>query len=123
MAGWRNHDLRLFRQVWNQLKAGDISLGDRAYGSSGIESPPSSVMCYTPQALSALKLTPAANASMNVCFQVATGAVCHIEYTPTFSPAQWQTLGSATADANGKVMLTDSLTGNSPTRFYRAAVP
>jgi hypothetical protein len=82
MAGWRNHDLRLFRQVWNQLKAGDISLGDRAYGSSGIESPPSSVMCYTPQALSALKLTPAANASMNVCFQVATGAVCHIEYTP-----------------------------------------
>ena len=32
MAGWRNHDLRLFRQVWNQLKAGDISLGDRAYG-------------------------------------------------------------------------------------------
>jgi len=32
MAGWRNHDLRLFRQVWDQLKAGDIGLGDRAYG-------------------------------------------------------------------------------------------
>ena len=32
MAGWRNHDLRLFRRVWNQLKAGDIGLGDRAYG-------------------------------------------------------------------------------------------
>jgi hypothetical protein len=27
---WRNHDLRLFRQVWDQLKAGDIGLGDRA---------------------------------------------------------------------------------------------
>jgi hypothetical protein len=26
------HDLRLFRQLWDQLKAGDILLGDRAYG-------------------------------------------------------------------------------------------
>ena len=25
-----NHDLRLFRQLWDQLKAGDILLGDRA---------------------------------------------------------------------------------------------
>jgi len=32
MAGWRNHDLRLFRRVWEQLKGGDIALGDRAYG-------------------------------------------------------------------------------------------
>jgi hypothetical protein len=32
MSGWRNHDLRLFRRVWDQLKAGDIGLGDRAYG-------------------------------------------------------------------------------------------
>jgi hypothetical protein len=32
MAGWCNHDLRLFHRVWNQLKAGDIGLGDRAYG-------------------------------------------------------------------------------------------
>ena len=27
-----NHDLRLFRQLWDQLQAGDILLGDRAYG-------------------------------------------------------------------------------------------
>jgi hypothetical protein len=26
------HDLRMFRQLWDQLKAGDILLGDRAYG-------------------------------------------------------------------------------------------
>jgi hypothetical protein len=32
MTSWRNHDLRLFRQVWDQLTAGDIGLGDRAYG-------------------------------------------------------------------------------------------
>jgi hypothetical protein len=78
---------------------------------------------FTPPALSALKLTPAAKGSMSICFQVATGAVCHIEYTRTLTPPQWQTLGSATADACGNVTLTDSLTGNSPTRFYRAAVP
>jgi hypothetical protein len=32
MTGWRNHDLRLFRQAWDQLMAGDIGLGDRAFG-------------------------------------------------------------------------------------------
>ncbi len=94
-----------------------------AYNSSGLESLPSALIDFTPQALSALQLTPAAKGSMSICFQVATGAVCHIEYTPTLSPAQWQTLGSATADACGNVTLTDSLTGNSPTRFYRAAEP
>lgn len=94
-----------------------------AYNGSGIESPPSPLIDCTPPALSALILTPAVNGSMSVCFQAATGAVCRIEYTPTLSPAQWQTLGSATADANGNVTLTDSLTRNSPTRFYRAAVP
>jgi hypothetical protein len=94
-----------------------------AYNGSGLESPSSTVIGYTPPALSALKLTALANGSMSICFQVATGAVCYIEYSPTLSPAQWQTLGSATADANGEVTLTDSSTGNSPTRFYRAAVP
>jgi hypothetical protein len=32
LASLHNHDLRLFRQLWDQLKAGDILLGDRAYG-------------------------------------------------------------------------------------------
>ncbi len=32
MDGLRNHDLRLFRQLWDCLTAGDIVLGDRAYG-------------------------------------------------------------------------------------------
>lgn len=31
-ASLHNHDLRLFRQLWDQLQAGDILLGDRAYG-------------------------------------------------------------------------------------------
>jgi hypothetical protein len=32
MDNLRSHDLRLFRRLWECLKAGDIVLGDRAYG-------------------------------------------------------------------------------------------
>ena len=32
MGNLHSHDLRLLRQLWEQLKAGDILLGDRAYG-------------------------------------------------------------------------------------------
>jgi hypothetical protein len=32
LGNLHSHDLRLFRQLWEQLKAGDILLGDRAYG-------------------------------------------------------------------------------------------
>jgi len=32
MGNLHHHDLRLFRQLWECLKAGDILLGDRAYG-------------------------------------------------------------------------------------------
>ena len=32
MGNLHQHDLRLFRQLWECLKAGDILLGDRAYG-------------------------------------------------------------------------------------------
>ena len=94
-----------------------------AYDTKGIESPPSAVMCYTPQALSGLKLTPLANRTLSLHFLATTGALCHVEYTPTLNPPRWQTLGSATADANGNVTLTDPLSGNPPTRFYRTALP
>lgn len=94
-----------------------------AYNSSGLESPPSSVMYYTPQALSALKLTPLADGTMSLHFLATTGAVCHVEYTPTLNPPQWQTLGGATADDNGNVTLTDPLDENTPTRFYRTVLP
>lgn len=32
MGNLHAHDLRLFRQLWDELKHGDIALGDRAYG-------------------------------------------------------------------------------------------
>ncbi len=94
-----------------------------AYNSSLVESPPSSVMHYIPRALSALKLTPVANGTMSLHFLAATGAVCHVEYTPTLSPPRWQTLSNVIADANGNVTLTDPLSGKPPTRFYRTALP
>ena len=42
-----------------------------AYDSIGTEGPPSAVMCYTPPALSALKLTRSANRTMSLHFLAA----------------------------------------------------
>lgn len=94
-----------------------------AYNSSLIESPPSGMMHYTPRALSALKLALVANGTLSLHFLAATGAVCHVEYSPTLNPPQWQTLSSATADPDGNVILTDPLSGHPKTRFYRTALP
>ena len=58
-----------------------------AYDSIGTEGPPSSVMCYTAQALSALKLTRLANRTMNLHFLAAPGTVCLVIYSPTASVA------------------------------------
>ena len=33
MASLNHHDLRLLPQLWVELKAGDVLLGDRAYGA------------------------------------------------------------------------------------------
>jgi len=94
-----------------------------AYNSSGTESPPSVVMYYTPQALSALNLSRLVSGIVSLHFLTATGAACHVEFTPTLSPPQWQTLASAKADAYGNVTITDPLSGNQSARFYRTARP
>jgi len=90
------------------------------YDCNGIESPPSTVMYYTPQALSAVKLTALANGTMSLSFQAAPGSVCLVEYTPSLNPAKWKIWGSATADSNGNITITDQVSGNTPSRFYRA---
>jgi hypothetical protein len=46
-----------------------------------------------------------------------------VEYKSSLAPPQWQTLGDATADANGYVTGSDPLAENPPIRFYRAALP
>ncbi|MFZ0826511.1 MAG: fibronectin type III domain-containing protein [Verrucomicrobiia bacterium] len=94
-----------------------------AYNGSEVESPPSDVMYYTPQALSSLTPNMLMAGSLNLHFLAPTGAVCHVEFTSTMNPPQWQTLGGAIADANGNVTITDALTGSPPIRFYRAVLP
>jgi len=94
-----------------------------AYNSSGIESPHTSAMTYTPEALSVLKLTKLANGAASLHFLATTGAVCHVEYTSTLNPPQWQTLSGATADANGNITIGDSPPANLTSRFYRAVMP
>jgi len=93
-----------------------------SYNSGGTESLHSNVMNYTPQALSALKLSLAANRIISLHFLATTGAVCHVEYT-SLNPPEWQTLCGATADANGNVTITDLLSGNPPVRLYRVVMP
>jgi hypothetical protein len=94
-----------------------------SYDGNGISSRASAVMYYTPPPMSPLKLTPSTNGAMKVCFQAATNAACHVEYSPTLQPPKWRTLNSATADANGNVAITDPLLGKPSSRFYRAVMP
>jgi len=94
-----------------------------AFNLCGVESSPSGAIGYTPRVFSPLSLTQLTNGVVNLRFEVATGAVCHVEYTPTLNPAQWQTLSSATGDANGNVVITDPLSENTASRFYRTALP
>ena len=94
-----------------------------AYNSVGIESLPSGIIHYAPPALSPLKFTPLPNGTLNLLFQTAPGAACHVEYSPSLDPANWQLLNNTTADTNGNVTIIDPLSGKPPTRFYRAVVP
>lgn len=90
-----------------------------ACSTAGVESTPSNVLVYNPPVLSGLKLSPQTDGTMRVQFSAAAGSVCRVEYTSSLNPAQWQSFGTATADANGNVVVNDP-PGNRPaTRFYR----
>jgi len=108
--------------LFNLLTSSNYFFYVTSYDADGVESPPSNVLHYKPQALSLLKLTSPTTGTMNLQFRAAPASICLIEYTPTLNPAQWQILGTATADANGDIMITDSQAGESPARFYRAVL-
>jgi len=108
--------------LFNLLASSNYFFYVAAYDANGIESPPSNILNYKPQVLSSLNLTSPSEKTMNLQFRAAPGSVCQIEYTPSLNPAQWQILGSATADSNGNITITDPEAGNSPARFYRAAL-
>jgi hypothetical protein len=108
--------------VYNLLASSNYFFFVDAYNAGGVESPPSGIVNYSPPALSALKMTRLPGVTMNLQFRAAPGSACRVEYTPSLHPAQWQILGSATADANGCVIVGDSLQRNLLIRFYRAAL-
>jgi hypothetical protein len=91
-----------------------------AYNSAGEESLPSNMLYYSPPAVSKLSLAKQANGSMRVQLKSAIGSQCRIQYASSIVSPQWQTLTTATADANGNISVIDPLTGRPPMRFYRA---
>jgi hypothetical protein len=108
--------------LFNLLTSANYFFYVVAYDAEGVESLPSNVLYYQPQTLSPLKLTSPVQGTMNLQFRAAPGSVCLIQYTPTLNPAQWQILGSATADSNGNITINDLVSRNIPSRFYRAVL-
>jgi len=109
--------------LFNLLASSNYVFFLTTYDANGVESPPSGVISYKPQMLSSVNLTLPVQGMMNLQFRAAPGTVCRVQYTPTLSPPQWQTLGSATADSNGNITMTDQPPANTPARFYRAVTP
>src|SRR5208283_4864869 len=109
--------------IYNLLASSNYFFCVVSYGATGTESLPSAAVNYRPCALSGLTMTKLAGAGMNLQFQAAPGSACHVEYTPTLNPPQWQTLNCGTTDANGNITICDSSPGSQPVRFYRAVLP
>lgn len=110
--------------VMNNLTASlNYSFYVVAYDTNRVESDPSNFLLYTTQAISSLRLSQVPGSGMSLSFNVAPGAACHVEYTDTLAPPNWQILNAATGDSNGVVNVVDSAMTPSGSRFYRVAVP
>lgn len=94
-----------------------------AYDSSLAESDPSNFVLVTAQAISSFQLGQGPAGTRMLSFSVAPGAACHVEYTDTLSPANWQVLSTAVGDSNGDVNVIDAVAAPGGCRFYRAVVP
>ena len=94
-----------------------------AYDASLQESDPSDSIFYTAQAISSVRLSAPPGLGATVSFSVAPGAACHVEYTDTMTPPNWQALTVAIGDSNGVVKIVDNDVAPSGSRFYRAVVP
>jgi hypothetical protein len=70
-----------------------------------------------------LSVTDLGNGSYRIRFDGIPNLTYRIEYTATFSPPQWQTLGSGTADANGMFEIIDTPPPGFGQRFYRSVYP
>ncbi|HEU6449348.1 MAG TPA: hypothetical protein VFV23_13005 [Verrucomicrobiae bacterium] len=63
------------------------------------------------------------NGSFIIKFDGISNLTYHIEYCDHLTNSIWQTLGSATADGQGKFRFTNTPPADCPKRFYRAVYP
>jgi len=109
--------------IFSDLIAGtDYAFFVVAYDSDLNESEPSNFLTYTAQAITPLQLTQSTGGATTISFFVPPNAACHLEYTDTLNPPDWQFLTSAAGDADGLVTITDPVFAPGGARFYRAAV-
>jgi hypothetical protein len=73
--------------------------------------------------LPTLMLDSQTNSALRLRGLGSTGNSYKIEATSSLSKAVWTTLGSATADANGRFVFFPSLDPGSSVRFFRAVTP
>jgi hypothetical protein len=109
--------------IFSDLTAGtDYSFFVVAYDFDLNESEPSNFLTYTAQAISDLQLTQSTEGAMIISFNVPPNAACHVEYSDTLTPPNWQPLTAATGDSDGLVTVADLFPAPGGCRFYRAAV-
>ena len=106
--------------IYNLTASSNYLFYVAAYNAVGLEGSPSNPVFYCPPALSPLRLAALADGTTGVSFRTAPGAVCSVQYTASLFNPQWQTLGSARADASGMVNIIDPLPDRPPDRYYRA---
>jgi hypothetical protein len=106
----------------NLTPSKDYSFYVVAYDSEQDESAPSNFLDYTARVISDLKLSPSTEGTVTVSFKVAPNAACHVEYTDTLNPPNWQLLTTATGNSDGAVTVPDTTPAPGGCRFYRAAV-
>ena len=109
--------------VFSDLTAdADYSFFVVAYDSDLNESEPSNFLTYTAEPISALRLAQSPEGAMIISFNVPANAACHVEYTDTLNPPEWQLLTLASGDPDGFVTITDAVPAPNGCRYYRAAI-
>jgi hypothetical protein len=106
--------------VYNLTVAADYFFYVVSYGTNQAESSPSPAIYYRPPALSSLRLIPQTNGTVTLQFRTAPGAVGSIQYTLSWVNPNWKTAGTATADAEGMITITNPVVKRFSTCFYRA---
>jgi hypothetical protein len=91
-----------------------------SYDADGNESEPSNQLSLTPPVLSPMRIARLATGDFRLALRAAPGSVCQFEYADAPNSSIWETLGLATADANGDVAVIDPSDPQLRFRFYRA---